>query len=791
MNVENQKKKQRSALWLLILLLLIFVLLASIYSIINPLYEASDELRHYRFVRIIATTGKLPVQGEEPCRSQSHHPPLIYAVGALSTAWIDSGSDICDTPPENPFWAYRYWDVGRDNKNQYLHGPDEGFPWSGDALAAHITRFINVLVGAGVVFLTWLTARSVWPNKLGIAFGAAGIVAFNPMFLYMSGAINNDIIAAFSGAAVTYACVLILVKPARLTWRYGVIFGFLFALALMSKFNLAAVILLIEIAVIWAAWKKPILTDKAALNPTSERNEPSTRMKRLQLVLVVNLLLFLIVGLTAGWWFVRNIRLYGEPTGFEQVTQLWGSRDPLDSFGLAISELPYAWTTLWGRFGFGQIPLPEFIYTALKVFVAAGLFGVLLGYFRRAKGNERTVLLFLLANVSLFFIVLFNYMLVSPAGPNGRFFFPAISALAILISYGLYQLLVEANTWIKKWGKRTATGNDKSRVTISLASVSAAIISLTMFSLALVVLFFYLAPAYAQPPPIPADALIINPVNARFDGLITLLGYELSDTEIMPGQPLDLKLYWEVTGKPPGNYLLFVHLMDEAQTMVAQRDTHPGLGNFPSAQWQPGDRFIESIRIYVPETAYVPNSATVSIGYYAPDAYRLAVYDQDENPLGDSLELANLRLLPGDGNMPNPQNQNFNQELELVGYDFDEREVAPGDSVNLTLFWQALEDVGSDYLVQIKLVDEEGHDWAAVEARPDSGATPTYTWRSGQQLQDRHSILVSPDTPAGRYSIVISLIDAQDGNQPSIVADDGHLIDTHLTLAQIRVMGAK
>mgnify|MGYP003381692083 CR=1 FL=1 len=34
--------------------------------------------------------------------------------------------------------------------------------------------------------------------------------------------------------------------------------------------------------------------------------------------------------------------LYGEPTGIEQLTQLWGVRDPRDSFWLAISELPYA-----------------------------------------------------------------------------------------------------------------------------------------------------------------------------------------------------------------------------------------------------------------------------------------------------------------------------------------------------------------------------------------------------------------------------------------------------------------
>lgn len=788
MSIDNKRKKPTTAFWLLLLLLLVFVLLASIYSIINPLYEATDELRHYRFVRVIATTGKLPIQGEEPCRSQSHHPPLIYAIGALSTAWIDGGNDICDKPLENPFWAYRYWDVGRDNKNQYLHGPEEEFPWSGDALAAHISRFINIFVGAGVVLLTWLTARIVWSNKLGIAFGAAAIVAFNPMFLYMSAAINNDVIAAFSGAAVTFACLRVIFEPSRLTWRYGLVFGFLLGLALMSKFNLAAVIVLIEIATIWAAWKKPFSMAESISNTDSPQSKSSEKMKRLQLVVVVNVLLFVVAGLISGWWFVRNIRLYGEPTGFEQVTQLWGSRDPLASFGLAISELPYAWTTLWGRFGFGQIPLPELFYSALKIFVLAGFIGVLIGYFRRAKVNERRVLIFLSANVVLFFIVLFNYMLVSPAGPNGRFFFPAISAFAILLSYGVYQLLTEAVRQISRWKNRASVELEGPQTPNSLANVSAAIISAAMFLLAIVVLIFYLQPAYAQPPSLPANALISNPVNANFDGLINLLGYEISDSEIMPGQPLDLTLYWEVTGKPPGNYLLFVHLMDEAQTMVAQRDTHPGLGNFPSSQWQPGDRFVESIRLYVPETAFVPSEATISIGYYASGAYRLAVYDQNKDPMGDSIELATLELTPSALSLPNPQNQNFNQELSLVGYDIDEREVGPGDLINLTLYWQSLKDVGSDYLVQAKLVDEEGRDWVTVEGRPADGESATFEWRSGQQILDNHQLAIPLDMPAGRYSIVVSLIDTHDGSQPSIVADDGHLIDTHLALAQIRVV---
>jgi len=115
--------------WAFALILLVFIFLGLSASVINPLHEATDELRHYRFVRYIATNWSLPVQGETGCSVQGHHPPLIYFLGAAATAWIDTGRDVCHEPPANDFWGYRYWEVGSDKKNQYLHGEDEAFPW--------------------------------------------------------------------------------------------------------------------------------------------------------------------------------------------------------------------------------------------------------------------------------------------------------------------------------------------------------------------------------------------------------------------------------------------------------------------------------------------------------------------------------------------------------------------------------------------------------------------------------------------------------------------------------------
>lgn len=747
-------------------ILLAFVILSFSSSIINPLFEATDELRHYRFVQHIIQLKRLPVQGEVGCSAQGHHPPLFYALGALTTFWIDTGRPVCSQLEENPFWQYRYWEVGNDNKNLYLHTAVEAFPWSGEALAAHIVRGLNVLIGAGVVYLTWLLGRALWPTRPSLALGATAFVAFNPMFVYMAGSINNDVIAALSGTAVVLASVKLVQSESGLSRRWGIGLGLLFGLALLSKFNLAAVALLIETAVTWVAW----------------------RQKQWRLWWEVNLLIAGFTLLLAGWWFVRNQLLYGEPTGFQRLTELWGVRNPAESWGVAIFELPYTWTSLWGRFGYGQVPLPDGIYLGLRWLVGIGLLGLVLRLWReRAVGQDVPfVPLALLAlDVALFFVVVFNYLLVSPAGAMGRFFFPALPALALLTFYGL-------STWLDLiWPLKSAVR------LLSPVSIFAIIINLGMIALTIIAIFGYLADAFARPEPFAAETAVPKPINAQFDSFVILRGYELDSTTLQPGGYLTLDLYWEVLNQPPGNFLLFVHLIDrETGTLIAQRDTHPGLGSFPSSQWQSGDRFIDTIRLHASETMYTPATADLQIGLYAPgeNGYRLGITTNDTF-LGDALSLNEITIAEvenwrGDGQtFPNLLNQNFFNDLRLTGYDYNQRVLAPGKSLEVTLYWEALRDAPPDYLVAVALCELPCPEWMPpmVTAVSQPTSAPTSSWQSSQIVADTHILPLGADLPPGSYGIHVTLIDAVTKAPQNIVAEDGHYIDDRLLLSNIRV----
>src|SRR5512136_3293772 len=93
----------RSHPWLVIILTA-FVVLAAVYSVATPVFEAGDELWHYPFVQFLATGHSLPVQDPNVktlWEQEGGQPPLYYALAALATSWLDT-NDLADRLWRNP-----------------------------------------------------------------------------------------------------------------------------------------------------------------------------------------------------------------------------------------------------------------------------------------------------------------------------------------------------------------------------------------------------------------------------------------------------------------------------------------------------------------------------------------------------------------------------------------------------------------------------------------------------------------------------------------------------------------
>ena len=144
---------------------------------------------------------------------------------------------------------------------------------------------------------------------------------------------------------------------------------------------------------------------------------------------------------------------------------------------------------------------------------------------------------------------------------------------------------------------------------------------------------------YAVPSEPAADMKV--PVDLPFGDLISLQGYTLANNELVPGDILQITLFWQTDSKLDQRYKVFLHLLDETGQLVAQRDSEPGSTLKPTNIWEPDERITDNHGILIPADS-LPGSYTLSLGLYdvADPGARLPV--QTENGQLDALTLQTI-----------------------------------------------------------------------------------------------------------------------------------------------------
>ncbi|MDE3091347.1 MAG: glycosyltransferase family 39 protein, partial [Chloroflexota bacterium] len=417
----------------LIVILAAFVALAAIYSIVTPIFEAGDELWHYPFVRYLATGHSLPIQDPNVrtlWEQEGGQPPLYYAFAALATAWIDT-RDLTERLWRNPE-AKIGIPLDFRNKNMVVHTSAEDFPWHNTTLAVHLIRFLSILFSAFTVVFTYFLALEIRDDETWASIAAA-LVAFNPMFIFISASVNNDNLAVMLAS-------LALLLLARLTKVTSVIergattsrfvaLGIVLGLAALTKVSDAGLLVVAGVVFLFV-----ILSEAKNLRSVNETLR-SAQGDRFRQMLFGNLLCAAIVIAIAGWWYARNWLLYGDPLAFNVWVAIAGGRPVPATLASLLNEFQGFRISFWGNFGGVNIIAPDWVYVVLDAFTALAVTGLLVGLARRALPR-------LLALPALW-LVLILLSLVRwtwlTLASQGRLIFPAISAVAILMAFGLGQ----------------------------------------------------------------------------------------------------------------------------------------------------------------------------------------------------------------------------------------------------------------------------------------------------------------------------------------------------------------
>jgi len=715
----------------LALILFAYLALGIVYSLATPPLEASDEFKHYPYVRYVQTHHDLPVLDVEGCQDASDEcpwlqdggqPPLYYILMAAATSWIDT-SDLRQLRWMN--WHAFIGDPSQIcNKNLVIHLPErETFPWRGSVLAIHLIRLLTLGLGAGGVVLTYLVACDLFPDRPALALGAAALTAFNPMFLFVNAAVNNDALAALLGCLFLWRTMRLvrdgLRGPVPLQ-RYGAM-GLIVGLFLLTKLSGLAALILLGGLLAWV----------------------SLHRRDLRPLLVG---LPIVVGIAAalsGWWFARNWRLYGDPTALNVFVAIQGVRPGMPTLRDWWEEFGTFRWTYWGLFGAVDVMAPRWVYTFFDLLSLFGLIGLVAWIIRhgslrvarnmRHAPPDRQYSLWwiptLWAAVLFLSVLRWTWIYFSF---QGRLVFPAIAGISTLLMWGL-------QAWVPP------------RIRPALVAG----VGMALLAIAAAIPFVSILPAYTQPQPLALDEV---PAEARVEpvdvgGGIRVVGWELPFQTVRLGEAIEVVVYWEAVAPDGGDYVSFVRLLGREMELAGDVNRRPACGMVPTSLWRPGQVWRDPYRVRVREDAAAPSRLRVEAGLYDPKTGRTLGMVR----LGEA-KLAPPEYVPAPSH---PLEVELAEGITLRGYDLTPATASPGQVITLTLHWEAQGTPSADYQVFVHLVGEGPEPLAQGDAPPLAGDYPTGMWTPGERVIDPHRIPLPADLPPGRYRLLVGMYDLE------------------------------
>jgi len=87
------------------------------------------------------------------------------------------------------------------------------------------------------------------------------------------------------------------------------------------------------------------------------------------------------------------------------------------------------------------------------------------------------------------------------------------------------------------------------------------------------------------------------------------------------------------------------------------------------------------------------------------------------------------------------------RQVQLLGYELSSPQVRAGETLTVTLYWQAPHILIDSYKSFVHLTDASGQIVTQSDAVPGHWARPTYGWLPGQWVADPHTIQIPVSTP--------------------------------------------
>ncbi|MXV92190.1 MAG: DUF2142 domain-containing protein [Chloroflexi bacterium] len=676
------------------LLPLLFFAIGLLYWYASPNFEASDTKHHVGVIEWIARHDwALPVQSTDHGHlygQEASQPPLYYLL--MTPIWqaVDT-SDFDQVFQQNPLLISGV-PLRLGNRNEVFYRQPYPPDLQGASLALYLIRLATLGMASVTIYAICQSARAVLPDARFVLL-AASLAAFNPMFIFISASVSNDPLVSMFAALVVWQA-LVMLRDGFAT-RRSLMLGILIALATLSKLGGLALAPLVALAGLWLLWRG------------------GDRRGFIILVAAIGIALLLI----CGWWFARNLTLYGELFGTSAMLDNFGRRD-MTVRQLVRDEFEGLRISYWALFGAFSILVHDNFYRlmdALSLLGAVGLPVALLQHRRDSTVLSAIAFLGLLLAVGG---VLLIWWTLQTTASTGRLLFPYITSISLLMALGLRALRVPS-----------------------------LLVALPMLLFCIAAPFAYIMPHYDHPPTVARLPESASETFAQWNE-IRLVGYELpAARRWSPGDEIPLTLFWQPTAQSNEPHALFISLIDAEGLAIATIDTFPGWGSLPTTAWQPQVIYRDDYIVQIPEDARAFSRASLHIGWYAfPDGSdilpRLAtgeVVAAFTLPVGALVSEDARRSLDGDDDAL-AEGTVFGDSLRLNRYRFSEGRL-------LELEWQLISEMSGDWRVFAMAFDrayQSGEPFEILLQKDAVPAVPLDYLRAGETFFTRHEFELPP-----------------------------------------------
>jgi 4-amino-4-deoxy-L-arabinose transferase-like glycosyltransferase len=269
----------------------------------------------------------------------------------------------------------------------------------------------------------------------------------------------------------------------------------------------------------------------------------------------------------------------------------------------------------------------------------------------------------------------------------------------------------------------------------------------------------------AVEPEVPLDPVRLAPA-------LELIGYDLDQELLCPGETMHLALYWHTSEEIAHDYAVIAQLVGGSGEVAAEWTQEPAC---PTSHWQANDLWRDWHDLQV--------AADMTSGEYQL-VVGLAGEDADKG-IQATLESIEVRGRPCLFQVPDigcPEVAQLGEGIQLLGYDLPKKQVRAGEVLHLTLYWQALTESDVSYTVFTHLLDGNSRIWGQKDSLPGGDALPTTSWRVGEVIIDNYEITVNPDTPLGEYVLEVGMYQATTGQRLPISDEAGTVLGDRILL---------